>query len=74
MWNVYHFVIKPFICKDSPGSQLINICGYVVLILDAIRHVDIIMFASYYVAVQCVPEKRKPINQVKFTENYNDLS
>ena len=24
--------------------------------------------------VQCVPEKRNPINQVNFSENYNDLS
>ena len=24
--------------------------------------------------IQCVPEKRKPTNQVKFSENYNDLS
>ena len=24
--------------------------------------------------IQCVPEKRKPINQVNFSENYNDLS
>ena len=24
--------------------------------------------------VQCVPERRKPINQVNFSENYNDLS
>ena len=25
-------------------------------------------------AIQCVPEKRKPINQVNFSENCNDLS
>ena len=25
-------------------------------------------------SIQCVPEKRKPINQVNFSENYNDLS
>ena len=24
--------------------------------------------------IQCVPEKRKPISQVNFSENYNDLS
>ena len=24
--------------------------------------------------IQCVPEKGKPINQVNFSENYNDLS
>ena len=24
--------------------------------------------------VQCVPQKRKPINQVNFSENWNDLS
>ena len=24
--------------------------------------------------IQCVPEKRKPINQVNFSENCNDLS
>ena len=24
--------------------------------------------------IQCVPEKRKPINQVNFSENYNELS
>ena len=24
--------------------------------------------------IQCIPEKRKPINQVNFSENYNDLS
>ena len=25
-------------------------------------------------AIQCVPQKRKPINQVNFSENCNDLS
>ena len=27
-----------------------------------------------YKFIQCVPEKKKPINQVNFSENYNDLS
>ena len=25
-------------------------------------------------SIQCVPEKRKPVNQVNFSENCNDLS
>ena len=25
-------------------------------------------------SIQCVPQKRKPINHVKFSENWNDLS
>ena len=27
-----------------------------------------------YAYIQCVPEKRKPINQVNFSENCDDLS
>ena len=26
------------------------------------------------IVIQCIPEKRKPINQVNFSENCNDLS
>ena len=32
------------------------------------------MWIDSFVDVQCVPERRKPINQVDFSENYNDLS
>ena len=29
---------------------------------------------AFSMYIQCVPEKWKPINQVDFSENYNDLS
>ena len=32
------------------------------------------LFRINCVYIQCVPEKRKPINQVNFSENCNDLS
>ena len=35
---------------------------------------DINQFIQLCLNIQCVPEKRKPINQVNFSENCNDLS
>ena len=32
------------------------------------------LYTDVGIIIQCVPEKRKPINQVIFSENYNDLS
>ena len=34
--------------------------------------IEVMIF--YFRNIQCVPQKRKPINQVNFSENWNDLS
>ena len=36
--------------------------------------VEFITMMQRLIDIQCVPQKRKPINQVNFSENWNDLS
>ena len=42
------------------------------VVVNAWMNMSFLKAFSMY--IQCVPEKRKPINQVDFSENYNDLS
>ena len=72
-----------FVCLNAYCLQIIMLLHdisiteylseYVKLTYSIVFLIDIV-YAFIFHYIQCVPQKRKPINQVNFSENWNDLS
>ena len=59
---------------NNPKIASRSVFGTRIIIIDIQQTFYKMSLKQETPAIQCVPEKRKPINQVNFSENCNDLS